>query len=103
NHGQVERPTRQRDALHRLGELHRISGRSGEPKFKQSVTPRGSPPEHETLRAASHTAIAAPCRGSRKTWRPLPSVETARARRVPLTRRTAAAEPGKTRVLIPTC
>ena len=81
----------------------RISGRSGEPKFKQSVTPRGAPPEQETLRAASHTAMAAPCRGSRKTWRPFPSVDTASARRVPLTRSTAASEPGRTSVLIPTC
>ena len=38
----------------------RISGRSGEPKFRQSVTPSGRPPAHETLRAASHTAMAAP-------------------------------------------
>ncbi|PYM76941.1 MAG: hypothetical protein DME03_07375 [Candidatus Rokuibacteriota bacterium] len=81
----------------------RISGRSGEPKFRQSVTPRGSPPEQDTLRAASHTAMAAPIRGSRKTWRPLPSVETAMARGVPFTRSTAASEPGRIKVLIPTC
>ena len=69
----------------------------------QSVTPTGVAPEQETLRAASHTAMAAPRRGSRKTWRPLPSVDTASARGVPFTRRTAASEPGRTRVLIPTC
>src|SRR2546427_7407857 len=62
----------------------------------QSVTPTGVAPEQETLRAASHTAMAAPRRGSRKTWRPLPSVDTASARGVPFTRRTAASEPGRT-------
>src|SRR2546425_267243 len=81
----------------------RISGRSGEPKFRQSVTPSGRPPAQETLRAASQTAMAAPRRGWRNTCRPLPSVEIARARRVPFTLSTAASEPGSTRVLIPTC
>ena len=81
----------------------RISGRSGEPKFMQSVSPIGSPPAQDTLRAASQTAIAAPRRGSRNTCRPLPSVATASARRVPFTRSTAASEPGRTSVLIPTC
>src|SRR5436305_1664589 len=82
---------------------HRISGRSAEPKFMQSVTPRGRPPAHETLRAASHTASAPPRRGSRTTWRPLPTVETAIVRRVPLILNTAASEPGSTSVLVPTC
>src|SRR2546429_4612261 len=41
---------------------HRISGRSGEPKFRQSVTPPGRAPAQETFRAASHTAMAAPRR-----------------------------------------
>src|SRR5438874_1176691 len=81
----------------------RISGRSGEPKLRQSVTPSGRPPAHDTLRAASQTARAAPRRGSRKTWRPLPSTATAMARRVPFTRRTLASEPGSTSVLMPTC
>jgi len=69
----------------------------------QSVTPSGRPPAHDTLRAASHTAMAAPRRGSRKTWRPLPSVDIAIARRVPLMRSTAASEPGRTSVFVPTC
>src|SRR2546427_116492 len=81
----------------------RIWGRSGEPKFMRSVTPSGRPPAPDRLRAASHPAMAAPRRGSRKTWRPLPSVEIAIARRVPLMRSTAASEPGRTSVLVPTC
>src|SRR5947199_95846 len=39
---------------------HRISGRSGEPNFRQSVTPPGRAPAQETIRAASHTAMTAP-------------------------------------------
>ena len=39
---------------------HMISGRSGLPKFKQSVNPIGSAPEHTRFRAASATAHLAP-------------------------------------------
>src|SRR5262249_39633473 len=38
-----------------------ISGRSGEPKFKQSVMPIGSAPETARLRHTSAIAIFAPC------------------------------------------
>ena len=44
---------------------HMISGRSGLPKFRQSVRPSGSPPTQETLRAHSATASRAPSYGSR--------------------------------------
>jgi hypothetical protein len=50
-----------------------MTGRSGLPKFKQSVRPIGSPPAHTTLRHASATAIAAPCFGSSSQNRPLQS------------------------------
>ena len=82
---------------------HRISGRSGEPKLRQSVSPSGRAPLTDRLRAASATAIAAPARGSRYTKRALQSVVTATPVRVPLMRRTPASEPGSTSELIPTC
>ena len=40
-----------------------MSGRSGLPKFKQSVTPIGSAPEQTRLRAASAIAMRAPSYG----------------------------------------
>ena len=46
---------------------HMISGRSGLPKFRQSVRPSGSPPTQETFRAHSATASRAPSNGSRYT------------------------------------
>ena len=39
---------------------HMISGFSGLPKLRQSVTPIGSAPPQTTLRAASTTAVIAP-------------------------------------------
>ena len=57
-----------------------ISGFSGLPKLRQSVSPSGSPPAQATLRAASSTASAPPVRGSSRAIRPWPSSETASPR-----------------------
>src|SRR5438270_353434 len=69
---------------------HMISGRSGEPKFRQSVIATGRPPDTATLRAASATACLPPSYGSRKQYKGLTSDVIASARPVPFTRTMAA-------------
>src|SRR5580700_11594348 len=82
---------------------HITSGFSGLPKFRQFVAATGRAPEQATLRAASATACIAPRRGARDPQRPLPSVESASARLVFLSRTTAASPaPGPTRVFVRT-
>src|SRR5580693_7492349 len=89
-------------SMHSLNS-HITSGFSGLPKFKQFVAARGRAPEHAILRAASVTAAFAPSRGLSQQARPLPSTVRARARLVPLTRRTAASlAPGPARVFVRT-
>src|SRR5207244_2617155 len=73
-------------------EVH-TSDRSGSPKLRQSVSAMGSAPAQETLRQASATASIPPIRGliaAARGCRPRPR---ARARLVPLTRRTDAPSP----------
>jgi len=72
---------------------------SGLPKLRQLVMAIGFAPTQETLRAASHTAALPPRYGSRKVWRPFPSVQTAMPAPVLLTRRRAASPPGPITVL----
>src|SRR5688572_11832116 len=78
------------------------SGRSGDAKFKQLVTAIGFAPTQMTFRAASATASLAPSFASTATYRPLPSRHIAIARRVSLTRITAASAPGMTAVFVRT-
>src|SRR5919197_481904 len=59
---------------------HAISGFSGLPKLRQSVSASGSPPAHATLRAASSTAVMPAARGSSRAAGPGPSSETASPR-----------------------
>src|SRR6202158_3771106 len=59
---------------------HITSGFSGLPKLRQLVAAMGRAPLAATLRAASATACIAPTRGFNWHQRPLPSVESARAR-----------------------
>src|SRR5215831_20543593 len=59
---------------------HITSGFSGLPKFRQFVAAMGRAPLAATLRAASATACIEPTRGFNWHQRPLPSVESARAR-----------------------
>src|SRR5438034_11555132 len=59
---------------------HMTSGFSGLPKLRQVVAARGRAPLAATLRAASATACIAPRCGLSWHQRPLPSVESARAR-----------------------
>src|SRR6184192_4032090 len=59
---------------------HIASGFSGLPKLRQFVAAIGCAPLQATLRAASATACIAPTRGFNWHQRPLPSVESARAR-----------------------
>src|SRR5260221_619694 len=59
---------------------HITSGFSGLPKLRQFVAAMGRAPLAATLRAASATACIAPTRGFNWHQRPLPSVESARAR-----------------------
>src|SRR5229473_5058706 len=87
---------------------HITSGFSGLPKFRQFVAAMGRAPLQATLRAASATACIAPTRGFNWHQRPLPSVESARARFTApvlgsLMRTTAASlAPGPARVLVRT-
>src|SRR5437879_9754905 len=91
---------------------HITSGFSGLPKLRQLVAAMGRAPLAATLRAASATACMAPRRGLSWHQRPLPSVESARARIVlpvgvsrsdSLMRMTAASlVPGPARVLVRT-
>src|ERR1700682_1335658 len=82
---------------------HMTSGFSGLPKFRQLVAAMGRAPEEATLRAASATACIAPTRGFSWHQRPLPSVERAKARLVPLMRTTAASDaPGVASVFVRT-
>ena len=78
------------------------SGFSGLPKLRQLVTASGVAPTATTLRAASHTAMAAPTRGSSTANRALPSVARAMAPDVPRTRTSAASPPGGITVSSPT-
>src|SRR6516162_10790700 len=87
---------------------HITSGFSGLPKLRQLVAAIGRAPEVATLRAASATACIAPRRGLSWHHRPLPSVESASARRTRLVcgslMRTTAASlaPGPASVLVRT-
>src|SRR5882724_880504 len=87
---------------------HITSGFSGLPKLRQLVAAMGRAPDAATLRAASATACMAPTRGFSQHQRPLPSVESARARLTilvcgSLMRTTAASlAPGPARVLVRT-
>ena len=58
----------------------------------------GMAPEQTKFRAASATAIIAPCLGSRYTKRPLQSVVAAIALSVPRIRITPESPPGRTAV-----
>jgi hypothetical protein len=78
---------------------HITSGRSGLPKFRQFVIASGRAPVTATFRAASATACIAPSFGSRRPYRPLPSLETTTAFSVPGTRITAPSESGPATVL----
>src|SRR5215813_11867019 len=84
------------------------SGFSGLPKLRQFVAAMGRAPLAATLRAASATACIAPTRGFNWHQRPLPSVESARARLTSLVlgslMRTTAASlaPGPASVLVRT-
>src|SRR5207302_273488 len=81
---------------------HAISGFSGLPKLRQSVSARGSPPAQATLRAASSTADIPAARGSSRATGPGPSSETARPRMLGRRRSTAASRPGRRTVREPT-
>src|SRR3989441_6805020 len=87
---------------------HIASGFSGLPKLRQFVAAIGCAPLQATLRAASATACIAPTRGFNWHQRPLPSVESARARFTTpvfgsLMRTTAASlAPGPAKVLVRT-
>src|SRR6202040_719335 len=87
---------------------HMTSGFSGLPKLRKFVAAMGRAPDDATLRAASATACMAPTRGFNWHQRPLPSVESARARFTTpvlgsLMRTTAASlAPGPARVLVRT-
>src|SRR5205807_9806466 len=87
---------------------HITSGFSGLPKLRQLVAAMGRAPLAATLRAASATACMAPTRGFNWHQRPLPSVESARARLTSLVlgslMRTTAASlaPGPASVLVRT-
>src|SRR5437899_6634641 len=87
---------------------HITSGFSGLPKLRQFVAAMGRAPLAATLRAASATACMAPTRGFNWHQRPLPSVESARARFTApvfgsLMRTTAASlAPGPARVFVRT-
>src|SRR6266403_2457760 len=87
---------------------HITSGFSGLPKLRQFVAAMGRAPLAATLRAASATACIAPRRGFNWHQRPLPSVESARARLTApvcgsLMRTTAASlAPGLASVLVRT-
>src|SRR6059058_861044 len=87
---------------------HITSGFSGLPKLRQFVAAMGRAPLAATLRAASATACMAPTRGLSWHQRPLPSVESARARFTApdlgsLMRTTAASlAPGPAKVLVRT-
>src|SRR5438105_13988728 len=87
---------------------HITSGFSGLPKLRQFVAAMGRAPLAATLRAASATACIAPTRGLSWHQRPLPSVESARARLTSLVlgslMRTTAASlaPGPASVLVRT-
>src|ERR1700732_3785544 len=87
---------------------HMTSGFSGLPKLRQFVAAMGRAPLAATLRAASATACMAPTRGFNWHQRPLPSVESARARFTgpvfgSLMRTTAASlAPGPERVFVRT-
>src|SRR5712691_11960232 len=87
---------------------HITSGFSGLPKLRQLVAAIGRAPLQATLRAASATACIAPTRGLSWHQRPLPSVESARARFTSpvlgsLMRTTAASlAPGPANVLVRT-
>ncbi len=77
------------------------SGRSGLPKFRQSVMPMGSAPVTTRFRHTSAIALAPPVNASSSHVRPLQS--TAKARNFSVaphgTRTTPASEPGRTTVL----
>ena len=77
-----------------------ISGFSGLPKLRQSVSASGSPPAHATFSAASITARQPASNGSRQPSGG-PSSETAMPR-VPSIRSTAASSPGRRTVREPT-
>src|SRR5207245_9041839 len=87
---------------------HITSGFSGLPKLRQLVAAMGRAPLAAMLRAASATACIAPTRGFNWHQRPLPSVESARARLTTLVlgslMRTTAASlaPGPASVLVRT-
>src|SRR5260370_9915406 len=84
------------------------SGFSGVAEWRQLVAAMGRAPLQATLRGASATACIAPTRGLSWHQRPLPSVESARARlTIPvfgsLIRTTAASlAPGPARVFVRT-
>ena len=105
HHRQLERAAGLGDALDRLGELPQDLGSLRRAEVQAVGEPeRLAPPAHgDVAGGLARPPSRRRGRGSRKTWRPLPSVETASPRRVPLTRRTAASEPGRTSVLMPTC
>ena len=98
DNGDAKSPTRIGNAFDRPGSnCHMMSGRSGFPKFRQSVTPIGCARRSTlTFRAASATASMPPTYGFKRQYRLLPSVVTAKALFVPLMRTTAASEPGRT-------
>ena len=77
-----------------------ISGFSGLPKLRQSVSASGSPPAQATFSAASITARQPAANGSRSPSGG-PSSETAMPR-VPSMRSTAASRPGRRTVREPT-
>ena len=77
-----------------------ISGFSGLPKLRQSVSASGSPPAHATFIAASSTALKPASRGSRQPSGG-PSSDTA-IPRIPSMRSTAASSPGRRTVRDPT-
>src|SRR2546421_256733 len=74
---------------------HAISGFSGLPKLRQSVSASGSPPAQATFRAASSTASIPAERGSSRAAGPGPSSETASPRMLGRRRSTAASSPGR--------
>lgn len=79
----------------------KISGRSGLPKLRQSVMPRGRAPVQAMLRAASATVALPPSYGSSATSRLLQSTVTASPKPVPSTRSTPASPPGA--MSVPPC
>ena len=66
------------------------------------MTAAGRAPVQATLRAASHTALIPPRRGSSQVRRPFPTSDTAIAREDGVSRTTAASPPGRTTVPDPT-